>query len=75
MEQENRFLLERLEMMAGRAKTRKELAKEYGVSPRTLRRWLKKKGFADLSSDKLLPVDLIRIYKAFGLPRNARNQW
>lgn len=66
---------ERLERLAGRAKSRKELAAEYGVCVRTIRRWLKRKGFGHLPSELILPVDLIDIYKAFGLPAKERRRW
>jgi uncharacterized protein YjcR len=66
---------ERLEDLAGKAKSRKELASEYGVCARTMRRWLKRKGFDHLPSELILPVDLRKIYKAFGLPVRKRSRW
>lgn len=47
--------------------SKQELAQAYGVSTRTLRRWLSDHGLA--SSKKLLtPQDLKPIFKAFGRP-------
>lgn len=66
---------ERLERLAGRAKSRKELASEYGVCARTMRRWLKRKGFENLPSELIRPADLIKIYYAFGLPKRERKRW
>jgi hypothetical protein len=66
---------ERLAGLAGRAKSRKELAAEYGVCVRTIRRWLKRKGFDHLPSERIRPVDLRKIYKAFGLPERKRSRW
>jgi len=75
MTRTNEILQEKLERLSGRAKTRKELASEYGVSPRTLRRWLKARGFNNLSTYKIPPADLIKIYKVFGLPTKNRRSW
>ncbi len=51
-----------------KAKTRKELADEYGVSPRTFRRKLKSKNL-DLPNGLITPKDLEKIYQTFGVPR------
>lgn len=51
-----------------KAKSRKQIADEYGISPRTLRRWLKK-------YDIVLPKRLLcskeqqMIYESFGHPQ------
>jgi len=75
MTQITQWQQERLERLAGKAKSRKELAAEYGVCSRTMRRWLKRKGFEHLSSDRILPIDLIKIYWAFGFPTKDRKRW
>lgn len=49
------------------SKTRKDLAAEYGISPRTLRRRLKKAGI-QLHRGKIMPADLKRIYATLGEP-------
>ena len=48
-------------------KTRQKLASQYGISPRTFRRWLKKRNI-HLSKELLKPRELERIYAAFGKP-------
>lgn len=57
-----------LRRFSGRVKSRKEVAKEYGICTRTLLRWFKKEGFTDIPRELLRPVDLMRIYQTFGLP-------
>lgn len=56
-----------------RPKSRKQLADEYGVSPRTLRRWFKSKNLR-LPSSLLLPKDLELIYNVLGNPQRGRNR-
>ena len=48
-------------------KTRQQIAFEYGVSPRTLRRWLKQSEI-DLPKRLLCPKEQNLIYKKFGKP-------
>ncbi len=55
-----------------RPKSRKQLADEYGVSPRTLRRWFKSKELI-LPPSLLLPKDLEVIYSVLGDPRSRNN--
>ena len=50
-----------------RTKTRLEVAEEYGISRRTLRRKLKALNIQILSG-KIAPADLKRIYQALGEP-------
>jgi len=52
-----------------KTKTRKEVAEEYGISPRTLIRWFKK---ANIQTPPGLidPYHLKIIYTTFGIPRN-----
>ena len=51
-----------------KAKTRKELADEYGFSPRTFRRKLKASNLK-IPKGLITPKDLQRIYQTFGTPR------
>jgi AraC-like DNA-binding protein len=54
-----------------KAKTRKEVAEEYSISPRTLARWFKK---ANLQTPPGLidPYHIKIIYKTFGVPKNPK---
>ena len=52
------------------AKSRRQIAQEYGISPRTLRRWLKKYNI-DLPSRLLCPKEQALIYHHFGDPRSS----
>ena len=54
-----------------RPKSRKQLADEYGVSPRTLHRWFKSKNLT-LPPSLLLPKDLELIYNILGNPRHEK---
>lgn len=54
-----------------RTKTRIEIAEEYGISRRTLQRWLKKENI-QLSNRLLTPTEQRRIYMKFGLPKSDR---
>jgi len=56
-----------------RPKSRKQLADEYGVSPRTLRRWFKRKELT-LPQTLLLPKDLKVIYKKLGNPKDGNSK-
>jgi len=58
--------------MGDKAKTRTEIASEYGISRRTLQRWLKKEDIS-LSKGLVKPDDLRKIYKRFGKPLNSKN--
>lgn len=51
-----------------RTKTRRQLADEYGITPRTLRRWLKKYDIA-LPNRFLCPKEIEIIYEKFGNPQ------
>ena len=48
-------------------KTRQQIAQEYGISTRTLRRWLKKAEIK-LPNRLLGPKEQILIYEEFGYP-------
>lgn len=50
------------------AKTRAQIAAEYGVSPRTLSRWLKRRAVR-LSRGLLCPKEQALIYQVLGRPR------
>jgi len=51
-------------------KTRSQIATEYNVCPRTLRRWLKRNGIT-LPPGLIFPKDQSRIYQALGPPTNS----
>jgi DNA invertase Pin-like site-specific DNA recombinase len=51
------------------AKSRKEVAQEYGISNRTLYRWLKDANII-LPSGLIDPLHLKIIYKTFGTPKS-----
>ena len=48
-------------------KTRKEIAQEYGISPKTLQRWLVKHKIK-IGTGLVIPKDQLRIYQKFGFP-------
>ena len=52
-----------------KAKTRQEVASEYGIDRKTFYRWLKKNDLK-VSTGLLLPSDLEQIYGVFGTPRS-----
>lgn len=56
-----------------RPKSRKELANEYGVSPRTLHRWFKNNSLT-LPPSLLLPKDLELIYNVLGNPEHGKSR-
>jgi transposase-like protein len=49
------------------AKTRQEIANEYGISIKTLNRWIKKAKL-DIPSGLIDPLHLNIIYETFGVP-------
>lgn len=55
-----------------KAKTRKQIADEYGISPRTLRRWLKKYNIL-LPKRLLCSKEQQIIYQSFGHPQAKSN--
>jgi len=55
-----------------KAKTRAQIAVEYGISPRTLRRWFLKSKLK-VPSGLLKPNTLRSIYDAFGNPVNSED--
>lgn len=50
------------------AKTRQEIADEYGIAVRTLNRWFKKHNLEIPKRDRISPKDVIKIYDEFGCP-------
>ena len=50
-----------------KAKTRQEIAEEYGISRRTLQRWLKKEQIR-VHSGLITPKEQEKIYRCFGYP-------
>jgi predicted site-specific integrase-resolvase len=57
--------------MSSKAKTRIEIAEEYGISRRTLQRWLKKEKI-EVSKGLIKPEELNRIYDRFGKPEKEK---
>jgi transcriptional regulator with XRE-family HTH domain len=53
--------------MISKAKTRKEVAGEFGISEKTLSRWLKKSNL-NIPSGLINPFHLRIIYGTFGVP-------
>lgn len=51
-----------------KAKTRQQIAIEYGISPKTLGRWLKKANIHLPARDLIPPALLGEIYARFGRP-------
>ena len=51
-----------------KAKTRQEVAKEYDISTKTLKKWLTKAQI-DLPRGLIQPKDLALIYERFGVPK------
>lgn len=50
------------------AKTRKEIADEYGVDVKTIARWCDKRGIELEKRDRIPPKALLEIYDQFGCP-------
>jgi len=53
--------------MNRRAKTRQEIAIEFGISTKTFSRWLKKEKI-NISNGLITPKDQEKIYEIFGHP-------
>ncbi len=51
-------------------KTRKQIADEYGISPKILSRWLKKQNIK-LTTGLITPKEQENIYNIFGKPKNV----
>jgi hypothetical protein len=56
-----------METIVIQAKTREEIASEYGIKVRTFYGWLKKEDI-NLPPGLIKPLHLIIIYSTFGLP-------
>ena len=56
--------------MSAKAKTREQIANEYGIGRATFRKWLKEKGI-ELSNGLICPKEQEKIYEIFGMPKNA----
>jgi transcriptional antiterminator len=54
-------------------KSRKEVAEEYQISTRTLRRWIKKANLV-IPKRYLTPKEQSKIYNTFGEPPSNRNE-
>jgi len=55
------------------AKTRQQIADEYGISRKTLSRWLKKAGI-ELDGYLIAPKEQAFIYQTFGDPRKKEKR-
>lgn len=54
-------------------KTHQQIAREYGISVRTMRRWIRKAGL-EIPSGLISPNYQLIIYQTFGLPRHPNNK-
>lgn len=68
IDSEFKLFIQNMETMLLRAKTRGEVANEYGIKVRTFYRWLKKANIK-LPSGLIKPCNLQIIYNSFGTPR------
>ena len=57
-----------------KTKTRQEIADEYGISRRTLQRWLKKMNIS-LSKGLVTPSEQLLIYRKLGLPGDGSKRF
>lgn len=55
-----------------RAKTRLEMADEYGIDRKTFYRWMKRAGL-QITNGLLSPLEIKSIYNTFGKPYSADN--
>jgi len=56
--------------MSIKAKTKQQIADEYGVCVKTLNKWLRKKEIK-ISRGLISPIDQNKIYENFGIPKNS----
>ena len=54
-------------------KTHQQIAEEYGISVRTLRRWIRKAEL-NIPSGLINPYYQLMIYQTFGPPRHPKNK-
>jgi abortive infection bacteriophage resistance protein len=54
-----------------KSKTRKQLAKEYGICTKTFNRWLKQERI-EIPRGKIKPTHLELIYTKIGVPKSSR---
>ena len=54
-----------------KARSRQELAEEYCISTKTLKRWFKRASL-DIPNGLITPIDLLKIYEAFGIPGKGK---
>lgn len=61
---------ERNKQITTRAKTRQEMADEYGIGRKTFYRWMKRAGI-QVTNGLLYPLEIEVIYNTFGNPYSA----
>ncbi|WP_192348904.1 hypothetical protein [Algoriphagus sp. Y33] len=59
--------------MVQKAKTRQQIANEYGISAKTLSRWIKNRNLP-IDNGLLTPIEQKIIYEALGLPPIANKK-
>jgi hypothetical protein len=63
-----------IEDLSLRTKTRLEVADEYNITAKTLTRWLRRAAIR-LPGGLIKPVNLLIIYKTFGIPQKLKNSF
>ena len=57
--------------MRTEAKTREQIAREYNISSKTLKKWLDKENIV-LPRCLINPKNINKIYETFGIPNNSK---
>lgn len=61
-----------MEIIHIRAKSRQEIATEYGIDRKTFNKWLKTSGLI-IPPGIIKPKEIFKIYKTFGFPKFPHN--
>jgi hypothetical protein len=61
-----------MDILQTRAKTRQEMATEFGIDRKTFNKWIKLAGLK-IPTGLIKPKDINKIYKAFGFPKFPKN--
>jgi CENP-B N-terminal DNA-binding domain. len=56
--------------MNSKAKSKQQIANEYGICVKTLNKWLKRKDM-EIPRGLISPINQILIYEKFGTPENS----